>query len=84
MSSTPKCLQNPTLRQINVPGYGRVVLDRTSSQDYTIYKDGVRLGRVYHARGWRAEGDDGYYSTRADAISMAITTWYCARKARSC
>jgi hypothetical protein len=84
MSSTPKCLQNPTLRRVST-SWGAVVLERIKPKDYVIWKDGVRLGRVHytHPAGWLAEGERGHHSTRTLAISAAITAWYCRAKARS-
>lgn len=79
--SLPYCLTNPTLR-ILYTKWGAVTLERLAPQDYAIFKDGVRLGRVFNTKSWHAEDDDTAYKSRIDAVNAAIAGWYQRNRSR--
>lgn len=78
MSSVPKCLQNPGLRQVKLRSGRTVITEKTGQQRYLVWSDGKPLteveqmpkdsGRWY----WRGAMACQYALTMRDAIQNGI------------
>lgn len=78
--SLPYCLTNPKLRLVPTK-WGLATLERLAPQDYAVFVEGVRMGRVTKFKSWFANDDATAYKTRHAAIDAAIVGWYQRAKA---